>query len=83
MRLMKRWSVTLTCLPLTLASVGTAQEQVIEEEHDQVTRVSIEPGPADDQLLDEEGRVIAERHPDGTVVRYFYDSEGVRHVEEE
>ena len=83
MRLMKRWSVLAACLAMTTASAGTAQQEVVEEEGDEVVREVSDDGAEGDRLLDEEGRVIAERQPDGTVVRYVYDADGVRHVVDE
>ncbi len=83
MRLMQRWTVLMACLAMALPSVGAAQQVVVEEEGDAITREVADDGAANDRLLDDEGRVIAERQPDGTIVRYLYDSDGVQHVVEE
>jgi YD repeat-containing protein len=83
MRLTKRWSVFLACLSVALPAVATAQQEAVDEQGGEITREVADDGAESDVLLDEEGRVIAERQPDGTIVRYLYDGDGVRHVVED
>jgi uncharacterized protein RhaS with RHS repeats len=65
---------------MAFASLAHGQQEVVDEETGAVTRETAEDGTGSDFLVDEEGRVIAERESDGTVVRYWYDAEGTRHV---
>lgn len=83
MRRMKESLVAMVCLAMTLASAASAQQRVEDEASDAAAREVAGEDAEGEQILDEEGRVIAERLPDGSTVRYLYDAEGVRYVVDE
>lgn len=71
------WLALLAALASFPGAVPAQQTQTGEPAEEQ--RVVTEDGQTLDTLLDDQGRVIAERHSDGTVVQYWYDPDGVRH----
>jgi hypothetical protein len=75
-----RWIAFVACLGMALAPLAHGQQQVVDDETGTVTREVAEDGTGSEFLLDADGRIIAERRPDGTEVRYWYDAEGGQHV---
>jgi uncharacterized protein RhaS with RHS repeats len=75
-----RWIAFMACIGMASASLADGEQEVVDEQTGEVIRETAEDGTGSDFLLDEQGRVISERRPDGTVVRYWYDAEGTQHV---
>lgn len=78
---MRVWrSAWLSMAALALLSGAARAQQTEVNEQGEEIRVVTDDGLAIEYQRDDSGRVIAERHPDGTVVSYWYDPDGVRHT---
>jgi hypothetical protein len=78
----REWAVLVIGLCMILAPAASGEEAEDSSAGQSVQEVSGEES-AKEVLLDEEGRTIAERDADGTLTRYWYDSDGTPHVVDE